>query len=107
MKRWFFEFAGLRLCVQGPVDYMPRQMMGLEPFEAPAGDYDHILDFSVVEELDPPEGEELFHQPDKCVFRQGDTQIRYDGMVGQSLCFRPIFTLWEAVWGCPSAAILS
>lgn len=85
MERWFFEFAGLRLCVQGPAAYMPRQMGGLELFEAPAGDYDHMLNFTVVEELDPPEGEDVFHQPDKHVFRQGDTQIRYDGMVGQSL----------------------
>ena len=85
MEQWFFAFAGMRLCVRGPADLMPRRMGGLESFIAPAGEFDHLLEFSVVDELDPPVGECVFSQPDKRVYCQGDLHLRYDGAVANGL----------------------
>jgi hypothetical protein len=85
MEQWFVEFSGVRLCIRFPAGYLPGQMGGLEPFAVPAGEYDRLLELTVVEELDAPVGECVFRQPDKEIYLLDDLHLRYDGAVDGSL----------------------
>ncbi len=80
-----YEIAGIRLRVCIPKDWMYGDDGALTAFVADGDKWDRALDFQVVERLSDPEGAPVFQSPGKRIFRLDDGQIRYEGVVAESL----------------------
>lgn len=57
----------------------------LEAFRTTPRPWDHSIALSLVEKLSPPEGEEIFSDSSRRVYRQLDRILRYNGPVEQGL----------------------
>lgn len=79
-----YEIAGLRLRVIAAAERLCPEDQILGRFLV-SGGYDHTLEFVVVDRLDLPEGDLVYQDPGKRVFRVGKRQLRYEGAVAESL----------------------
>lgn len=80
-----YTIAGVRFRVRCPAEWMYREDGVLAAFRSEGGETEHTMEFTVVKELSPPEGELVYSQPDKRVYRTETAQIRYDGAVSDGL----------------------
>ena len=79
-----YEIAGVRLRVVAPEDKICPEDRILKRFLV-SGVYDRWLEFLVVDRLDPPEGELVYQDTGKRVFRSPGRQLRYEGAVEEGL----------------------
>lgn len=79
-----YDIAGVRLRVIVPEGSLCPGEDILESF-AVTGGFDHTVEFCLVDQLSAPEGEPVYRDAGKQVFRFGKRQLRYDGAVAQSL----------------------
>lgn len=77
----YYQFAGVVLRVTGPDGQMDCDDLSLMHYECPAQDWDHWLDFTIVDRVSPPEGELIYVEAAKRIYACGETQIRYEGTV--------------------------
>lgn len=80
-----YEIAGVRLLVSIPKAFMYKEEGALEAFLVDSECWDRTLTMQVVERLSDPEGEQVFQTPGQRIFRLEDGQIRYEGVVSESL----------------------
>lgn len=85
MTELFYHLAGRVIRVIAPDDQLDCNDNALSVFATQPSDWDHTLEFSIVERLSDPEGVLVFSAPTKQVFQDGDTQIRYEGTVSTSV----------------------
>ena len=85
MVRRTYTICGIRFQVVCPEEWMYQDEGVLQAYRSHETTVDHMLEFSPVEELAPPEGICVYSQPDKQVYIHGDGQIRYTGSVDISL----------------------
>lgn len=80
-----YTIAGVRFRVCCPAEWMYREDGVLSAYRSPDVETEHTLEFQVVEELSPPEGELIYSQPNRRIYRSAAAQIRYDGALGGGL----------------------
>lgn len=73
----FYEFAGIRFRVCA--HELPQDEGMLTEFRTDAAQYDHAIHLELTDELSPPEGELVFSDAQKRVYRRGATRIRCFG----------------------------
>lgn len=79
----YYSFAGIEVVVSIPDKWMYEEERALEDFRVSQVKNPHYYQFEIVSELAEPEGELVALYPDYCVYRDGDSQIRYLGNVKQ------------------------
>lgn len=85
MVQRVYEIAGVRLQVSIPAAWMYPQEGALEEFISDTHQWDRTLTMQIVDTLDPPSGEQVYHTPSQQIYRLDDGQIRYEGVVANSL----------------------
>lgn len=80
-----YEIAGVRLRVSIPDAWMYAEEGALADFAAEPDRWDRTMEMQVVDRLADPEGEQVFQSPGQRIFRLEDGQIRYEGVVAESL----------------------
>lgn len=86
MNERFYQFAGLILRVRMPQSLSFQENGTLLPFEVNATqNFDHTLEFVPVDRLLPPEGEQVYCEPDKHFYVDDDVCIRYQDTMPHSL----------------------
>lgn len=73
----FFSVAGVTWRVVYPEGIRWECPERLAQFAAHAETWDHTLEFRFCGELPEPEGEELYRDPEKCLYRAGDARLQY------------------------------
>lgn len=81
----FYTIAGIRFRICCPEEWLYRDDGVLTAYRGEGYLPDHTLHFSVVDALSPPEGDLVYSQPDKQIYRDGAAQVRYDGAVSADL----------------------
>ena len=81
----FYRLAGTVIRVTGPDGQMDCEDSSLKRYECPAQEWNHWLEFFIVEQVSPPEGEQVYAETSKRIYRCEDTHIRYEGTVSSSL----------------------
>lgn len=79
-----YDIAGVRLRVVMPDGSLCPGEDILEAFSV-SGSSDHTVEFCLVDQVSEPEGELVYRDAGRQIFRFGDRQLRYDGAVAQSL----------------------
>lgn len=85
MTHCFYQIGGQRIRVSVPETWMYTDHGYLTAFLAEQGEADRFLEFFPVDQLSPPEGEQLFAKPDRQVFGLKDRRIVYVGSVAEGL----------------------
>ncbi len=86
MIKDFYEFAGIKICVNRPEKFISNNQGALSNFIAsPCENVDYEMKFEVVENLSEPVGERVFVAPDRQVFIDDIKQICYFGDVKNTL----------------------
>ncbi len=80
-----YEIAGVRLLVTIPKAFMYTEEGALGEFLVDSDRWDRTLTMQVVDRLSNPEGVPVFQTPGQRIFRLEDGQIRYEGVVSESL----------------------
>ena len=80
-----YEIAGIRLRVEIPKAWMYAGDGALAEFLVEPDRWDRTLRIQVVERLSQPEGEPVFQTPGQRIFRLDDGQLRYEGVLADSL----------------------
>ena len=80
----YYDIAGviLKITTQG-LRLAPGGI--LEAFQTAPRPWDHSISLSLVEKLSPPEGEEIFSDPSRRIYRQQGLTLRYNGPLEQGL----------------------
>lgn len=81
----FYRFAGITFRIAGQDADMYREDGALAAFRVDGPAFDHSLELEIVTHLPPPEGECIFSDARKRVYRSGDAQLRYVGEVARSV----------------------
>ena len=81
----YYSFAGITFQIVGDDEIMYQDDGILADYAVSTCAADHTVEFDVVERLDPPEGERLFHSDAMWVYGYGDTRIRYCGSMDRGL----------------------
>lgn len=81
----FYQIAGIRIRAELPDDVPYSGKGSLARFGTEAGAWDQELVFRVVPELSGPEGTEVYQNPGKRIYQNGERIIRYEGAVNLSL----------------------
>ena len=81
----FYRIAGIGIRVSIADAWMYRDEEALAPFLDDGQTYDWDLEISMVDTLPPPEGELVYREPNKRIYRLEDQEIRYIGSVERSL----------------------
>ncbi len=84
MKELFYRLAGVTIRVIGPDALLNCNDGSLGQYAVHANQWDHTLEFSVVNQLSAPEGELIFSEDTMQIYCDGDVQIRYQGTVSSS-----------------------
>ena len=84
MTERFYRFGGLELAIHMDDQRWYESERSLEPFRVETVTAPHRFYFTVVDELEPPEGELVTEQPDFYVYRAGDKEIRYINLLERS-----------------------
>ena len=79
-----YHFAGLDICIDIPDDRMYQDERWLGNYKATGSENAHTFSFELVDELSPPKGACVHHDPGMVVYKDGDNQTRYIGSVQQS-----------------------
>lgn len=85
MTERFYQLAGCVIRVIGPKGRMDCNDDALSLYETASTEWDHTLEFFLVDRLSGPAGELVYSEPTKRIYRSGDTQIRYEGTVSTSV----------------------
>lgn len=80
----FYSIAGSVIRVTGPDGQMDCDDSNLRPYECPAAQWDHWLEFSVVQKVSPPIGQLVYAEDSKRIYIHGDTHLRYEGTVSNA-----------------------
>lgn len=80
----YYSFAGIDVSVSIPEERMYTEERHLKPFRVASVSEPHRFRFSIVDSLDPPQGECLAAPGGFRVYREGDHAVRYIGSVKDS-----------------------
>lgn len=82
-----YNFAGITFCVCGPDGKMFRNEEILAPFTSTDKEADCNIEFQIVDELLPPEGNCIFRNPTVWIYESNGAQIRYHGPLREGISF--------------------
>ena len=85
MEEQFYQLIGKTFRITGPKGQMYCDDRALSAFRTDSSCADHDIEIKIVDELSQPEGELIFTEPARRIYRNGETQIRYEGSVETSL----------------------
>jgi len=95
MVRRCYEFAGVRIALEGPEDLMYEREGRLAPFGAAHTEESYTVTLERVDRLEPPEGECLAVEPDCRVYEQAGVRTRYQGSVELTWEKAYLRTVWQ------------
>lgn len=81
----YYSFAGITFRIVGDDEKMYQDDGVLAPYAVLACAADHTVEFDIVEQLTPPDGECLFQGDSMQVYGRGDSRIRYCGSMTSGL----------------------
>ena len=85
MLERYYQIAGVRFRVLVPEQWLWSEEGMLGAFASEPGPWDLECVLSVVDQLDPPSGEQCYYSPGRRAFWDGDLHLRYEGSVEASL----------------------
>ena len=86
-----YRFAGVEYAIIAEEDVMFEEERTLAPFRVRSTGNPQIISFEKVDQLPPPEGEQISRDPAFLIYSDGLTQTRYSGMIRDG---------WEKAYMC-------